>query len=83
MTTATISSKGRITIPTDVRQALGVAAGDRVQFVQIKPGEFLFFAANHSVTELKGMFGAPAKSVSIEDMNRAVVTQGASVRYRS
>ena len=83
MTTATIFSKGRITIPADVRQALGVSAGDRVQFVQIKPGEFLFFAANHSVTELKGMFGSPVRVVSVEDMNRAVEARGASKRGRT
>lgn len=33
MTTATITSKGQITIPANVRQSLNVAAGDRVEFV--------------------------------------------------
>ena len=80
MTTATITSKGQITIPADVRQALDVDAGDRVEFVQVEPGQFLFVAANRSVTELKGMFGKPAKSVSIEDMNRAIASRGASAR---
>lgn len=83
MTTATISSKGRITIPADVRQALGLAAGDRVQFVQIEPGEFVFFAANHSVTELKGMFGAPVRVVSVEDMNQEVPARGTSKRAQT
>lgn len=80
MTTATVTSKGQITIPASVRQALAVDAGDRVEFVQIEPGQFLFVAANHSVTELKGMFGKPAKVVSIEDMNRAIAARGASAR---
>jgi AbrB family looped-hinge helix DNA binding protein len=30
MTFATISSKGRITLPAEARRAIGVAAGDRV-----------------------------------------------------
>jgi len=34
MTTATLTSKGQITIPADVRQALGVDACDRVEFVE-------------------------------------------------
>ena len=80
MTTATVSSKGQITIPVEVRQALHVDAGDRVEFVQIEPGQFLFIAANRSVTELKGMFGKASKTVSIDDMNRAIAARGASAR---
>lgn len=80
MTTATITSKGQITIPADVRHALDVDAGDRVEFVEIEPGQFLFVASNRSVTELKGLFGKPAKTVSIEDMNAAIALSGASAR---
>jgi antitoxin PrlF len=78
MTTATITSKGQITIPAEVRNALLVGAGDRVEFVQIEPGQYLFIAANRSVTELKGMFGKPTKTVTIEEMNRAIAARGAS-----
>lgn len=80
MTTATLTTKGQITIPADVRRALSIDTGDRVEFVQIEPGQFLFVAANRSVTELKGMFGKPAKTASIEDMNRAIAARGASAR---
>jgi len=80
MTTATVTSKGQITIPLEVRQALHVEAGDRVEFVQIEPGQFMVVAANRSVTELKGMFGKAAKTVSIEEMNRAIAARGAAAR---
>lgn len=80
MTTATVTSKGQITIPANVRQALDVDAGDQVEFVEMEPGQFLFVAATRSVTELKGMFGKPKKVVSIEDMNRVIANQGASAR---
>jgi len=80
MTTATVSSKGQITIPANVRQALQVEAGDRVEFVEIEPGRFEFFAATRSVKELKGMFGKASKTVSIDDMNRAIAARGASAR---
>ena len=33
MSTVTVTSKGQITIPVEVRQALQVKAGDRVEFV--------------------------------------------------
>ena len=80
MTTATVTTKGQITIPVDVRQALSVEAGDRVEFVEIAPGRFEFFAATRSVKELKGMFGKLAKSVAIEEMNKAIAARGAAAR---
>lgn len=80
MTTATITTKGQITIPANVRSALAVGTGDRVEFVLIEPGQFLFMAANRSVTELKGMFGKPTKTVSVDEMNRAIAARGASAR---
>ena len=80
MTTATISSKGQITIPSEVRQALKVEAGDRVEFVDIGDGRFEFLAATHSVTELKGMFGKAKRVVSIDDMNRVIAAGGAAAR---
>ena len=80
MTTATVTSKGQITIPANVRQALQVEPGDRVEFVEIDTGRFEVVAATRSVTELKGMFGTPKKSVSIEDMNKAIMVRGAAAR---
>lgn len=80
MTTATISSKGQITIPADVRHALQVDTGDRVEFVEVEPGRYEFVAATRSVTALKGMFGKATRTVSIEEMNSAIAAQGASAR---
>jgi antitoxin PrlF len=80
MTTATISSKGQITIPVEVRQALHVDTGDRVEFVEVEPGRYEFVAATRSVTELKGMFGKAKQTVTIEEMNRAIAMQGANAR---
>ena len=80
MTTAILTTKGQITIPADVRNALKVDAGDRVEFVQIAPDRFEFVAAIRSITELKGMFGKPSKKVSIDDMNKAIAKRGASAR---
>ncbi len=80
MTTATVTSKGQITIPSAVRQALQVKTGDRVEFVEVAPGRFEVVAATRSVTALKGMFGKPTKTVSIEEMNKAIAQRGASAR---
>ena len=80
MTTATLTSKGQITIPIDVRNDLQVNAGDRVEFVHIGPGRYEFVAATREVTALKGMFGPAKKTVSIEDMNAVIARRGAAVR---
>jgi AbrB family looped-hinge helix DNA binding protein len=80
MSTATISSKGQITIPVDVRNHLKVDAGDRIEFVLTAPGRYEFVAATRDVTELKGMFGKPKKTVSVEAMNAAIAQRGAAAR---
>lgn len=80
MTSATVTSKGQITIPARIREALHVSAGDRVEFVEVEPGRFEFIAATRSVTDLKGMFGKPVKIISIEEMNAAIAVRGASAR---
>ena len=80
MTSATVTSKGQITIPANVRQALQVESGDRVEFVEVDPGRFEVIAATRSAMELKGMFGKPKKRVSIADMNKVIAARGASAK---
>lgn len=78
MATATLTSKGQITIPSRVRRALGLEAGDRVEFVEQEKGQFAIVAATRSVRELKGLFqGKRSHPVSIEEMN-AVIAKRAS-----
>jgi len=72
MATTSVTSKGQITIPVAVREAMQIGTGDRVEFVEIGPGRYEFVAATSPVNALKGMFGKPGKSVSIEQMNAAI-----------
>lgn len=80
MTTATMTSKGQITIPALVRVALGVEAGDRVEFVMVEPGRYELVAAAQPVTALKGLVGKPATPVTISEMNAAIAARGAKAR---
>jgi len=48
------TSKGQITIPASVRRALHVAAGDRLEFVEIETGRFEVVAVTRSVTGAQG-----------------------------
>ena len=77
MSTATLTTKGQITIPADVRRLLNVQAGDRVEFVQIEPGRFELVPATRSVRELKGLFGKPVRTMSIDEMNQTIAERGA------
>ena len=71
MPSARITRKGRITIPVDIRNDLKIEVGDRVAFVLIAPGRYEFVAATRNVEELEGMFGKPARTVSIDEMGQA------------
>jgi len=75
-----MTSKGQITIPAVVRAALGVAAGDRVEFVEIEPGRFELVPAIQSVAALKGLVRKPALPVTITAMNDAIAAQGEKAR---
>jgi antitoxin PrlF len=80
MITATITSKGQITIPAEIRIALKLGAGDRIAFEVAPAGGFIFKPAQKvPVTALKGMFGKPAKPVSIDEMNAVIAKRGVSV----
>lgn len=80
MAAATLTSKGQITVPIEVRQALGLDAGDRVEFVEVERGRFELVPATRSVKALKGMFGKPRRAISIEEMNAAIAKRGAAAR---
>lgn len=80
MSTATMTSKGQITIPAVVRSALGVEAGDRVEFIEVEPGRFELVAATQSVTALKGLVRKPTVPVSIASMNETIAARGAKAR---
>jgi antitoxin PrlF len=78
---ATLTSKGQITIPVQVRNALGIDAGDRVEFVELERGQFAIVAATRSVKELQGLFrGRRSRAVSIEEMNAAIASRASRSR---
>lgn len=62
MATATLTSKGQITIPIAVRDALGVKTGDRVEFVEVAPGRDEMMAAPRSVAATRLIESLSAES---------------------
>jgi antitoxin PrlF len=80
MASATITSKGQVTIPAEIRAALNLKAGDRIEFVQLGDREVRLLAKNQPVQRLKGLFGKFPRTVSIEEMNEAIAKRGSRLR---
>ena len=76
MTTATLSSKGQITIPKKIRDLYHLEAGDKIEFLEDDRGLVTIWPVTENVTKLKGMITKPKKPVSIEEMNRAIFEEG-------
>lgn len=72
MSAATLTTKGQLTLPKEVRTALGVGPGDRVDFVRMEDGNFAVIPATAPVKRLKGFLKKPAKPVSLEAMEKAI-----------
>lgn len=58
MPTATITSKGQVTIPTEVRSALGLKQGDRLEFVVLDDGTFNVRPKTRRLRDLVGIVHA-------------------------
>ena len=77
MPIAKITSKGQITIPREIRELLGLQAGDSISFVTDEEGHVTFMRASKSVTSLKGIVPKPEKPVSLEEMKATIRARGA------
>lgn len=78
MTTATMTSKGQVTIPAEVRQRMGLGTGDRIEFVELETGGFAIKPAIDDVRSLKGALRKPEKPVRVDDMNAAIRERAAA-----
>jgi antitoxin PrlF len=69
---AVLSSKGQITIPLEVRRALRLETGARVQFIPTDNGTFEIRSRSSSIAALKGTVPRTGPAVSIEEMDEAI-----------
>ena len=77
---ATVSSKGQVVIPGDVRKRLGLVQGSVLRFVLDADGVRLLPAAG-DVRRLKGRLPRPTSPVTVDDMDRAVAAQRARIGH--
>ncbi len=72
MASATVTSKGQVTIPVDVRTKLGLRPGSRLAFVPTNTGGYEIHLEAASIQDLKGTVPLPSHPVSVEEMNEAI-----------
>lgn len=72
MPEAKLTSKGQVTIPKEVREALHVDAGDRVQFFIREDGVVELRPQTVDLKDLYGILEYKGEAVSVEAMNEAI-----------
>lgn len=76
MPVATLTSKGQITIPKEVRDRLRVDAGDRLSFLVQDDGSVVVRPLARDVRELAGLLHRPGRApVSLAKMNAGVAAR--------
>ena len=72
MSMSTMTSKGQITLPRDVRRALELGVGDKIDFVPVEGG-FKLVPLRKDVRSVKGRFaGRVDRPVTIDEMAEAI-----------
>jgi AbrB family looped-hinge helix DNA binding protein len=69
--TATLTSKGQVTVPVEIRRKLHLAAGARLEFI-LRDDRVELIPLVSSVRSLKGALPRPARPLSLTDMKKAV-----------
>lgn len=82
MASAKITSKGQITIPQEVRRAMGVSEGDRVEFVTDDEGGFALKAASSPIKALKGIIPLRRGPATLDEMREAIIAGATRGRKR-
>lgn len=73
MMVSTVTSKGQMTIPKEVRDKLKMKPGDKVIFSVTPDGRAYFIVKNKTVADIAGMLHRPgAPSYTIEEINEGI-----------
>lgn len=77
MSIATITTKGQVTIPKEIRDYLKLETGSKVEFVIDENGNVKIVPLNVPIEALSGVLHRPGmKTATIEEMESAI-TEGA------
>ena len=67
----TMTSKGQITIPREIREKLQLTSGIKLEFLY-KDDYIIMLPINKSMDRLKGILPKPQKTLSLEEMDEIV-----------
>jgi len=82
LTVATLTSKGRTTIPKDIRRKLGLKPGDKLHFNLMPDGTIRVRAKAGTLMDLAGILHRTGmRTATVEEMNDAVA-HAAVARFR-
>lgn len=70
--TSRVTSKGQVTVPEEIRRALGIEQGDRLEWTATREGRVEVRKARGQVAALVGLLGVPKRSATIEEMDAAI-----------
>jgi AbrB family looped-hinge helix DNA binding protein len=70
--TVTVSSRGQVTLPAEVRRRLGIRAGTLLEFIVRDDDRLEVIKVGGSVRDLKGVLAKPRRRLSLEEMNKAI-----------
>lgn len=83
MSIATVTSKGQVTIPLDVRQRFGIVAGSRLEFVEIRAGVLEVIPRTGSVMDLQGAVQWAGPAFTVEQIDEGIAEHVADRDRRS
>ena len=73
MAVSTLTSKGQITIPKEIREQFRLRMGQRVEFHVTPKGELILKPGNRDARLLKGFIhSSKRRAVTVEEMNAAI-----------
>lgn len=82
METVTMSSKGQITIPSQLRKKLGLEGGAQLRLFSTEDGKGFEVTKSGSIMDFAGSLPKPKRALSIDEINEAIargaVEDGAS-----
>jgi AbrB family looped-hinge helix DNA binding protein len=78
---ATLTSKGRITIPASVRKRLGLRAGDRIDFVLAPDSTVTMTPHRARFEDLRGILSSGKRAVTVSEMDEGI-RRAVAARWR-
>jgi len=73
MPTATMTSKGQITVPKEIRDRLGLEAGRRIDFQIDRSGRLVLRPRSRDIRALRGFLKSPWKRpITLREMDEAI-----------